>query len=394
MKRYLEKSAVISGIGQSEIRRPSELSPMRLTADAALAAIEDAGLRRSDIDGLSTWPGRMDGDPGLGPLSTSEVKEALGLELSWFSGGREAPAQLGALINAVAAVATGLARHVLVFRTVHEATTRRATGSGTAFTTSRVPDARFQWQLPFGAMSAANWTALYAQRHFHDYGTTREQLAQIALNGRANALVNPKAVYRSVLTLDDYLASRMISTPLCLFDCDVPVDCSTAIIVSHADTARDLRAPPVHIEAVGSALTGRDSWDQRTDLTTMAAHDAAAMMWSRTDLRPSDVGTAQLYDGFSILTLLWIEALGFCGRGEGGPFVAGGGRIARDGELPLNTSGGQLSEGRSHGFGFVHEACLQLRGAAGDRQIARTPSVAAVANGGGPLGSCLLLRTD
>jgi acetyl-CoA acetyltransferase len=126
----------------------------------------------------------------------------------------------------------------------------------------------------------------------------------------------------------------------------------------------------------------------------MAAHDAAAHLWSRTELKPSDVDTAHLYDGFSILTVLWLEALGFCEPGAGGPFVGDAARIGRSGELPLNSDGGQLSAGRLHGYGFVREACLQLRGAAGERQVARggrQPEVAAVAVGAGPIAGCLLL---
>jgi len=147
------------------------------------------------------------------------------------------------------------------------------------------------------------------------------------------------------------------------------------------------------VNAVGTALWGRPSWDQFDDMTTMAARDAAASMWKRTDLQPADVDVAELYDGFSILAMVWLEALGFCGRGESGPFVEGGSRIALDGELPLNTSGGQLSGGRLHGFGLLHEACVQLRGEGGERQVAGDPEVAAVANGGGPLaGSMLLTR--
>ena len=187
----------------------------------------------------------------------------------------------------------------------------------------------------------------------------------------------------------------MISTPLCLFDCDAPCDGSTAVVVSHVDYAPDAPHPPCHVNAVGTALRGRPSWDQFDDPTTMAARDAGASLWDRTDLRPTDVDTAQLYDGFSILTLVWLEALGFCGRGESGSFVEGGERIARDGSLPLNTSGGQLSGGRLHGFGFLHEACLQLRGEAGERQVVRPggrpPEVAVVANGGGPIAGTMLL---
>jgi len=247
-----------------------------------------------------------------------------------------------------------------------------------------------QWLAPFGAPSAAVYAAMVAGAHFHEFGTTREQLAQVALTCRANAAVNPEAIYRDPLTLDDYLGARMISEPLCLYDCDVPVDGSTAIVVSHPSTAPDLRKPPLRIESVGTALRGRAVRDQWEDLTTFGLRDAAAMLWERTDLAPADVDVAQLYDGFSIMTLAWLEALGFCGRGESGPFVEGGTRIARDGPLPINTGGGQLSAGRLHGFGHVREAARQLWGECGDHQIPRDPEVAVVGNGG-PNAGCLLL---
>jgi acetyl-CoA acetyltransferase len=239
---------------------------------------------------------------------------------------------------------------------------------------------------------------MVAQRRFHDFDLTREQLGQIAINARRNAGLNPKAIYRDPMTLDDYLAARMITTPLCLFDCDAPCDGSTAVIVSHRDFAPDAPHPVAHVNAVGTALRGRPSWDQFDDINMMAARDAAASMWERTDLRPDDVELAELYDGFSILTMVWLESLGFCGYGESGAFVEGGQRIALEGELPLNTSGGQLSGGRLHGFGLIHEAVLQMRGAAGPRQVTRShggpPAVAAVANGGGPIAGTMLLTSE
>src|SRR5438093_380508 len=210
-------------------------------------------------------------------------------------------------------------------------------------------------------MSAANWLSLHAVRHMHEFGTRREHLGEIALTARAHAALNPAAVYREPLTMEDYLRARMVTWPFGLYDCDVPVDGSTAVVVSAADAARDLPHPAVRINAVGSAIRGRPVWDQWEDLTTMAARDAAAQLWARTDLTPADVDTIQLYDGFSWLTLAWIEALGFCQRGEGGPFVEGG-RVRLGGALPLNTWGGQLSGGRLHGFGFLAEAIRQLRG--------------------------------
>jgi acetyl-CoA acetyltransferase len=163
------------------------------------------------------------------------------------------------------------------------------------------------------------------------------------------------------------------------------------VVVSHRDYAPDAPNPACHINAIGTALRGRPSWDQFDDMTTMAARDAATSMWERTELRPSDVNTAQLYDGFSIITMVWLEELGFCAKGESGSFVEDGRAIALNGPLPLNTSGGQLSAGRLHGFGLLHEACLQLRGQGGERQIDRRPEVAVVANGGGPIAGAMLL---
>jgi acetyl-CoA acetyltransferase len=397
MIEIAERRAVISGVGQSQIGRRIYRDPLELTVEAVLRAIEDAGLDRSDIDGIATYPGNMDVPPGFSGVGVVELQEALRLELSWFSGGLESPGQLGSVVNAALAVAAGLADHVVCFRTVTEASAQgdkgRAsvtTGGGGGGVGVRM-GSFMQWTLPYGAPSAASWIGMMAMRHFHEFGTTREQLGWIPINARRNAALNPNAIYTEPMTMDDYLGARMISEPFGLFDCDVPADGSTVVIVSRADSAPDLRRPPVRIEAVGTAIRGRPSWDQWDDLTTMACRDAGAALWERTDLTPADVDVAELYDGFSFITMAWLEALGFCGRGEGGPFVEGGTRIARDGELPLNTHGGQLSAGRLHGYGFLHEACVQLWGEAGDRQVAGSPEVAVAAAGGGPLAGCLLL---
>jgi acetyl-CoA acetyltransferase len=391
-----ERKAVVSGVGQSQVGRRLYRDGLDLTLDACLEAVADAGLTLKDIDGIATYPGAMDTPPGFSGAGVAEVQDALRLELNWYNGAIENPAQLGSVVTAAAAIAAGYCRHVLCFRTVTEASAQGG-GGRASVTTGGSGRGGFrvgsfmQWSIPFGAPSAANWIALYAQRHFHEYGTTREQLGQIALNARKNAALNPKSIYSDPLTMDDYLSARMISTPLCLFDCDVPCDGGTAMVLSAAETAPDLRKPPVRIEAIGSALRGRNSWDQWEDVTTMAVRDASAMLWSRTDLEPSDVQVAELYDGFSFITLAWIEALGFCGKGEAGPFLEGGSRIALDGQLPLNTNGGQLSAGRLHGFGFLHEACTQLWGEGGDRQVPGTPEVAVAGAGGGNLASVLLL---
>lgn len=387
-----EQRAAISGIGQSAIGRRLGRDELDLTIEASLAAIDDAGLTIADIDGLATYPGGVGGNSsGFAGPGTPTVQDALRLSLNWHSGGPEGPAQIQAVINAVMAVSTGLARHVLVYRTVTESTAQGSGGrAGIGVGTDGV-GGPMQWSLPFRAYSAANWLAINAQRHFHEFGTTREQMAQIALNARRNAGLNPKAIFRDPMSIDDYFAARMITTPFCLYDCDVPVDGSTAVIVSVTEHANAVDHPVARVEAVGTALRGRPSWDQWDDMTTMPARDAAAHMWSRTDLRPADVGVAELYDGFSWLTMAWLEALGFCGHGESGPFIEGGKRIALDGEIPVNTHGGQLSAGRLHGFGFVHEAVVQLRGEGDHRQVPGDPEVAVVANGGGPVAGAMLL---
>lgn len=405
----LEQRCLISGIGQSDVGRRLGRDPLELTLDACLAAVDDAGLTTADIDGLSTYPGVMAQPRGFTGANAYEVIDALRLNVDWYDSGLETSGQLGSVMKACLAVGAGMATHVLCFRSVWEGSAQgtggRASlgaggggaggggsgGGGSGGGGPHYASGAMQWSLPYGSASAANWIALYAQAHMHRYGTTSEQLAQIALNDRRNAARNPKAIYRQPLTLEDYLAARMISTPLRLFDCDVPCDGATAVVVSRDDRAADLRHPGVRVAAMGAALHDRPSWDQLSDLTRTVGADAARQMWSRTHLTAADVDLAELYDGFSILTLLWLEALGLCPLGESGPFVEGGRRIALGGPLPLNTQGGQLSGGRLHGYGFLHEAVVQLRGEGGERQVSGGPSVAAVAAGGGSTCGCLLL---
>ena len=234
-----ERRSIISGIGQSAVGRRLGRTGLDLTIEATLAAIADAGLEVADIDGLATYPGAGVGGAGFTGPGTPEVQDALRLELQWHAGGLEGPAQLAAVVHAVLAVGAGLARHVLVYRTVTESSEQGAggrqgigLGGGGGGGGIKGIGGQFQWSIPFRAYSAANWLAMCAQRHFHEFGTTPEQLAMIAVNGRRNAGLNPAAIYREPMTLADYLASRMITTPFRLFDCDAPVDGSTALVVS------------------------------------------------------------------------------------------------------------------------------------------------------------------
>jgi len=387
----LEQRVAITGIGKSEVGRRLMRDPLGLTLDACIAAMDDAGLTRADIDGLATFPGSMSPPNGISGGGIIDVENVLRVQPKWFNSGIELAGQLGSVIEGAMAVASGLCRHVLCFRCVWESSHQALQRSGKLPVPSGRVSGDMQWRLPFGAASAANWIALYARRHFHEYGTTREQLAQIALNGRRNAALNPDAVYRDPLTLDDYLSARMISDPFCLYDCDVPCDGAVAFILSDARAARDTRSKPIRLEAIGSQIGETISWDQCELTHEVGLVGPAKMLWERTDLRPSDVDVALLYDGFSFNALSWLERLGFCPVGEGGRFVEDGSRIALDGELPLNPDGGQLSAGRLHGYGFLHEACVQLRGDGGARQVAGDPEVALATSGGGMPGSALLL---
>jgi acetyl-CoA acetyltransferase/uncharacterized OB-fold protein len=393
-----EDAVAVTGIGISRIGRRLMVDPVVLAVEAAEQAIADAGLTVDDIDGLSTYPGGSLGG-GMTEGGISALEEVLRVRPSWINGGLETPGQGGAVIAAMLAVAGGLCKHVLCFRTVWEATfaaKQRAAMSGAPGSASAIVPmgsnrigGDMQWRVPFGASSAANWIAMQASAHFDRYGTTRETLAAIALNSRANAALNPWAIYQEPLTMDDYMNARMISSPFGLFDCDVPCDGSVAVIVSRKDVAADLRQPPIHVAAVGTQITERMSWDQGTLDHEPLVEGPAAHLWTRTDLRPADIDMAQLYDGFTFNCLSWIEALGFCATGEAKDFLAGGVNIARDGVLPLNTHGGQLSSGRLHGYGFIHEAVTQLRGQAGERQIANAETAVATTGGGAPGGAFL-----
>ena len=379
--------AVISGVGMSQVGRRLGVPGLDLTTNASLEAIADAGLVAADIDCVLS----------LGDTPTAEVRAALGIIDSCPGATVDRGGLLAPVVAAAIAVSEHRARHVLVYRTVQMMGGTVISSDGARPTQPTRHDAAranvmgdMDSLLAYHAYSAANWLAMHCQRHMHLYGTTKEQLGALAINSRVNASLNPRATYRDPMTMDDYLNARPVSSPFGLLDCDAPVDGSIAVVVSHEDYRPDCPNPAIQIAAMGWA-SGRGGWIHREDYPKMASVDAAAEMWRRTDLTPSDIDIAELYDGFTFLTIAWLEALGICGDGEGGPFVEGGNRIALDGELPLNTYGGQLSAGRMHGYWVLHEACVQLRGGAGECQVAGGPEVAVVSAGGGPIAGCLLL---
>ena len=392
---HAEKSVCITGAAQSEVGRPSTRSALQLTLDACHAAVAQAGLTMDQIEGIGTYPGKMPGGGGIGPVGTTEAAFALGIKPHYVISSGDGHSHLGPVFAAIMAIAQGLARHVLIFRTVAQASARAASRQSTLLSGGQAsPGGRIQgnnaWSVPYGAVSPINTFALFAQAYFEKYGATAEQLGWIAVNGRRRAMQNPQAVFRKPLSLDDYLASRVISSPLRLFDCDSHIDGATAILLSHKDAAKDLKTPPLHIESIGMSMSGFGA-GVFGNFTDWPAARTGEVLWSRTDLRPSDLDCAQIYDGFSIHTLLWLESLGLAPKGEAARFVEGGTRIDLDGELPLNTGGGQLSAGRFHGYGHVHEACVQLWGLGGERQV-RDAKTALVACGGYGFGAMLLRR--
>ncbi|OBG38470.1 dioxygenase [Mycobacterium alsense] len=366
MQEVLTDRTVISGIGQSAIGRRLGRDPLELTAEACLAAVADAGLSLADIDGLTTYPGASQPGVGFSGASLRDIHDALGIKPNWVAGGVESPGQLGAVVDAMLAVAGGLADHVLCWRSIWEGTAqgagrRKGYGSG-----GGRPAGMMAWQMPFGA-TAANLAALQIRARMLRYNLTREQLASIALAQRAHAALNPTAIYRDPLELDAYLGARMVSDPLCMFDCDIACDGATAFVISRAEHVVGLDHPGVAVEALDCAHHDRFTWEAGDDITRISSRWST--IWERTDFDVADIDVAMLYDGFSVFVLCWLEDFGFCPVGESGAWIADPARISLGGQLPINTGGGQLSGGRLHGFGHLHEACLQIRGEAGARQV-------------------------
>ena len=390
--KILEREAAITGVGMSAIGRTVNKTAIELALDSITAAVEHAGLDLDDIDGLSTNPAVSE-TPGMTPVPLRDIKNGLGLKLNWFASIQEGPSTLSAIMTAAMAVATGQARHVLVHRTATQYSMSKAA--------KRIPmdegsKARrwnnWQgWAYPFNALSPIHSHAMLANVRMHRHGLTREQLGAWVLNCRRNAQLNPAAIYRQPMTMDDYLSSRLISDPLCLFDCAAPIDGSVSFIVSAIDQTSGMKNAPLRVEAMSGAMYGKDSWDQFEDITSTPALDVGARLWQRTDLKPADMDLANIYDGFSIQPIIWLEALGFCDEGEGGAFVSEPNEISLEGRCPMNTGGGQLSGGRLHGFGLLRESCLQLWGGGGQRQVKGNPELALTSVGGGALAGAMIL---
>lgn len=386
MRMSIENKVVVAGVGASEVSRDSGKSEGRLTLEAAMLAIADAGMTPNDIDGIVAFPDRVS-TPFEGPHITY-VQRALGLEVTnfWQALGFGA-AQLSAIACATYAIASGAADAVLCYRG-HLRQERRYYSAGAAIDGRAVGDQAFR--DPYGVPAGAPRYALWAQRYMHKYGLDEQDLGAVVLVCRDHAQRNPRAVWHgSPLSMEDYLASPFVATPLRLLDCDYPVDGANALVLTSADRVADLPSPPVYINALGHATGPQADWDTWPDLSTMASAYASRQLWSRTELTPQDVSVAEVYDGFSFLALCWLEDLGFCEPGAAGAFVRSG-ETRLGGRLPICTDGGQLGMGRLHGFGKIVEAVLQLRGQCEERQVPDA-RVAVASSGGGIVASAVLL---
>jgi acetyl-CoA acetyltransferase len=351
--------ACIVGIGESAYARwgKAAKSELALTCDAILAACADAGLAPAKVDGFASYSEDRN-EPAL-------LMEALGTEqlrlgaMVWGGGGG---GSCGALAHAVAAVESAQARHVAAFRGL-------AQGQYFRFGQFHPWSPQADFTAPFGLFSPAQLFALIARRHMHEFGTTSEQMAAVALAARAHARRNPRAVMRAELTLAMHQASRMIADPLRLYDCCLESDGACAVIVTTLERARDLKARPVRVLAAGQGAmqgwgTGMLGGHNMPDAIYASAgqRDLAAELYGRAGIGPADVDVVQLYDAFTPTVLFSLEDFGFCARGEAGPYAASGALQWPDGALPCNTSGGNLSEAYIHGFNLIAEAARQLRG--------------------------------
>jgi len=377
----IEDKTAIAGIGWTPITRASGKSVMALAAEACLNAIRDAGLSPKDVDSLVTFAANDS-------VHTLDVADVLGIErLNWnidiHGGGNYAVGVVGEAANAVA---SGVAEVCVVYRALNGRSGHRF-GHGRPSTQGL----REQFTLPYGYMVPPQWFAMWCRTHMEKYGTKHEHLGAIAINQRRNATLNPLAIYRQPITMEDYLAARWINEPLRIFDCTSEVDGACAVVVTTAERARALRRKPVYIKGHASGSFGRPNWELWEDMTVMYGAHVGKVLWERTGVGPEDMDFAEIYDCFTYSMMCQLEDFGFCKKGEGGPFVASG-AIALEGKVPVNTHGGLISEGYIHGLNHTCEAVSQLRGDAGPRQV-KDASICLVTGGAGPMGGGIVYHT-
>ena len=362
--RAIRDRAAIVGIGQTAFSKSLGRSEYDMALEAIVAACDDAGISPRDLDGTVRYD--------METTDEENLLAALGNPcLRWFAssawGGGGAAS---VIVLAATAIAAGMASTVLVYRS-------RARGKASVYGAGAHQGGRYwerlatalpglnQWHVPHGLVSAFQEMAMIAMRHRIEYGTTDDQYAEVAVAFRRHAQRNPNAVMRAPMTIADHHASRMISDPLRLFDCCIETDGAVALLLTSAERARHLRQRPAYVRAGAMAAGGhhiRLSSFYDRDRADDGAPRVGRQLWAMAEIAPSDVDVAFFYDFFTPLVIMALEDYGFAPRGEGGPFVEGGGLAWPDGRLVANTNGGQLSEAFIHGFNNTVEAVRQIRG--------------------------------
>lgn len=350
-----DKTAIV-GIGATAYAKSLPQAENRLALDAILLALDDAGIDPSEVDGLASYA--ME--------STEEIEIARNLgtrAITWFSVVRYGGgAGCGVVGNAAMAVASGQCQVAVAWRARKRgsAASRPWAGVGAEVGGNQ------QWTRPFGLLRPVDEIAMLTRRYLHEFGATRDHLANVSLAARAHANRNPAAMmHDKVMTRDDYFASRWISEPLCLFDNCLESDGAAAVVIVSAERARDCRGTPAFIHSFAQSIPPQHQTMTNyfnEDPLRGPSYDCAELLWRHADVSPDDVDVAQLYDAFSPLVLLSLEGYGFCGRGEGAAFTEDGGIEWGRGRLPVNTSGGGMSEAYVHGFNLIVEAVRQIRG--------------------------------
>jgi acetyl-CoA acetyltransferase len=362
MTRRSQGATAIAGVGQTEFSKNAGRGETQLAAEAILAALADAGLRTGDVDGLVSFT--------IDPVEETELVRATGIgEVRWSSrvpyggGGSQ-----GVLLHAAAALTSGAADVVVVYRGLRARSGNRfgRAAGGLQPTSAHSGTTAMQWCFPYGVYTPASWMSLNATRYMHTFGVTSEDFGRAVVQLRAYAATNPNAhFYGRPITLEDHQASRWIAEPsVRLFDCCQETDGAVALVITAADRAADTRAPVVIEVAAGAALFEQEvaSDHYRADLSIMDGSVALArQLFDASGVSRADIDVAMVYDAFSPILLMQLEALGFCGFGEAGDFIAEG-NLAPKGALPCNTNGGLIGEGYIHGLNLTLEAVRQLRG--------------------------------
>lgn len=359
MPTTLKNEAAIAGIGVTEFSKKSGVSELSLASQCIKAACDDAGLDPSEIDGLVSYT--------LDTTDEIEVARAVGAgDLKLFSkinyGGGAA---VGTIMQAVMAVATGTAKNVVCYRAMNGRSGQRM-GAGVSGNIVSTDLIHWSWYMAYGMLTPGSWIAMIANKYMNDYGVTPEDLGRIAISQRNYAQTNERAFfYQQPLTMEDYLAAKMISDPLRLYDFCQETDGGCAILVTSVEHARDLKQKPAIIRGVVQASTaGQEQMTSfyRDELTSLPEMEMAAkLVYAQSGLGPNDIDAACLYDAFTSEVVMQLESFGFCGRGEGKDMVRDG-ALDIDGRLPNNTHGGLLSEGYIHGMNNIAEAARLVRG--------------------------------